>query len=80
MIIDLCFSSDDEKEKEKDTGPIDLCSPDASEDEAPEAEPARAEEPARAAEPFARAAEPARRDSESVKREAPPPRATSSAT
>ena len=32
MIIDLCFSSDDEKEK--DTGPIDLCSPDASEDEA----------------------------------------------
>ena len=29
MIIDLCFSSDDEKEKEKDTGPIDLCSPDA---------------------------------------------------
>ena len=70
MIIDLCFSSDDEKEK--DTGPIDLCSPDASEDEAPEAEPARAEEPARAAEPSARAAEPARRDSESVKREAPP--------
>ena len=59
MIIDLCFSSDDEKEKEKDTGPIDLCSPDASEDEAPEAEPARAAEPAGA-------------EAESVKREAPP--------
>ena len=59
MIIDLCFSSDDEKEKEKDTGPIDLCSPDASEDEG---------EPARAAEP-ARAEEPARQ--ESAKREAP---------
>ena len=62
MIIDLCFSSDDEKEKEKDTGPIDLCSPDASEDEAPEAEPAREEEPARAAEPARQ---------ESAKREAP---------
>ena len=59
MIIDLCFSSDDEKEKEKDTGPIDLCSPDASEDEAPEAEPARAAELAGA-------------EAESVKREAPP--------
>jgi len=62
MIIDLCFSSDDEKEKEKDTGPIDLCSPDASEDEG---------EPSREAEP-ARAAEPAGVEAESVKREAPP--------
>ena len=74
MIIDLCFSSDDEKEK--DTGPIDLCSPDASEDEAePNSQDSAAlAEPEALAEAAAgaRAAEPAGAEAESVKREAPP--------
>ena len=74
MIIDLCFSSDDEKEK--DTGPIDLCSPDASEDEAePNSQDSAAlAEPEALAEAAAgaRAAEPAGVEAESVKREAPP--------
>ena len=76
MIIDLCFSSDDEKEKEtrarstsaRRTRPRMTAAEPDSQDSAALAEPEALAEAAAGA----RAAEPAGAEAESVKREAPP--------